>query len=222
LKNSSVTIVGITNDLGFINNLDPRIKSSLSEEELIFPPYDAVQLQDILKMRAKDAFVGESISPGVIEKCAALAAQEHGDARRALDLLRVSAELAERSGVQLVKIEHVDTAEDKIDVDSTVELIKAQPRQSQAVLWAIMKSEKKSNIETGDIIDFYHQVCRENSLKALTQRRVSDLIAEMDLFGIINSKVVSKGRYGRTRVISLEVSDHVYNKLKTTLQQNFL
>ena len=222
LKNSRVSLIGITNDLGFIENLDPRIRSSLSEEELIFPPYNAIQLQDILRNRSKNAFKESSLQEGVIEKCAALAAQEHGDARRALDLLRVSAELAERTGSSKILIEHVDKAEDKIDIDRTVELVKAQPKQSQAVLWGIIKLGKKGNIETSDVIDKYHEVCQENGIKPLTQRRISDLIGELDMFGMINTRVVSKGRYGRTKVVSMNVSEHVYNKLTTTLQQSFL
>jgi len=221
LKNSRVTIVGITNDLGFIENLDPRIKSSLSEEELIFPPYNAVQLQEILKDRSKDAFVKDAMETGVVEKCAALAAQEHGDARRALDLLRVSGELAERTGSMKIKMQHVDTAEEKIDLDRTTEFVRAQPKQSQAVMWAILKIGKKENIETGEIVDKYISVCNDNSLKPLTQRRVSDLIAELDMFGVINTRVVSKGRYGRTRVISVRLPDQVYGKLEKMLQQNF-
>jgi len=90
LKKARLSVVGITNNLGFIETLDPRIRSSLSEEELIFPPYNALQLQDILRNRASLAFIPNSLGDGVIEKCAALAAQEHGDARRALDLLRVA------------------------------------------------------------------------------------------------------------------------------------
>ena len=36
-------------------------------------------------------------------------------------------------------------------------------------------------------------------------RRISDLISELDMLGIINSIVISKGRYGRTREIRLEM-----------------
>src|SRR3989338_8760723 len=38
LKNSEISLVGISNDLMFIDNVDQRVKSSLSEEELVFPP----------------------------------------------------------------------------------------------------------------------------------------------------------------------------------------
>lgn len=223
LKNSKISIIGITNNLGFIESLDPRVKSSLGEEELIFPPYNALQLQDILRTRASLAFVPDSLDIGVIEKCAALAAQEHGDARRALDLLRVSGELAERNFEEKVSISHVDAAQEKIDVDRVLEIVKAQPKQSQLVLYSIAQlTEKNKEIQTGEVIDIYQKLCLEQGLKPLTQRRISDLIAELDLFGVINTKILSKGRYGRTRVISLNLTECVLKKLKNLLSEIFL
>jgi cell division control protein 6 len=222
LKQSKLSMIGITNDLGFIDRLDPRIRSSLSEEEMVFPPYNAVQLQDILKERLSLAANKESVSDGVVAKCAALAAQEHGDARRALDLLRVAGELAERSGESKILISHVDTAQEKIDQDRVIEITKAQPRQSQAILYAIVQlSQKDKNVETGNVMDVYSRLCSECGLKPLTQRRVSDLIAELDMFGIIQTQVVSRGRYGRTRVINLALSDALYEKMKALLKEVF-
>ena len=223
LKNSKVSIIGITNNLSFIESLDPRVKSSLSEEELIFPPYNALQLQDILRTRASLAFSPDALDEGVIEKCAALAAQEHGDARRALDLLRVAGELAERNCEEKVTINHVDIAQEKIDMDRVLEIVKAQPKQSQLVLYSIIQlAEKSKEIQTGEVIDNYQELCIKHGLKALTQRRVSDLIAELDLFGIINTRIISKGRYGRTRIISLNLSESVLKKLKNLLYEIFL
>ncbi len=113
LKNAQICILGISNSLIFAENLDPRVKSSLSEEELVFPPYNALQIQDILRNRAAKAFSdnGNVIQPGVVEKCAAYAAREHGDARRAIDLLRVAGEIAERNGSKTLEISHLDEAE---------------------------------------------------------------------------------------------------------------
>jgi cell division control protein 6 len=223
LKNSRVSLIGITNNLGFIETLDPRIKSSLSEEELIFPPYNALQLQDILKERASMAFAPDVLEPGVIEKCAALAAQEHGDARRALDLLRVAGELAERGAVEKVLVSHVDVAQENIDMDRVLEIVKAQPKQSQAVVFSIVElSEKNKEVESGEVYDFYQNLCKKHGLKILTTRRVSDLVAELDMFGIINTKVISKGRYGRSRVISLGLTDPINKKLKKLLYDIFI
>ncbi|HLC66760.1 MAG TPA: AAA family ATPase, partial [Candidatus Nanoarchaeia archaeon] len=111
LKKSQVGIVGISNDLMFTANLDPRIKSSLSEEEILFHPYNALQIQDILRQRAAQAFTNDALATGVIEKCAAYAAKEHGDARRALELLRVAGEIAERERAGQIRVEHLDRAE---------------------------------------------------------------------------------------------------------------
>ena len=102
LENAKVSIIGISNDLKFIEFLDPRVKSSLGEEEIIFPPYDAPQLMGILEDRSKISFNEFVITPGVIPLCAAFAAQEHGDARRALDLLRTAGEIAERQNAKKV------------------------------------------------------------------------------------------------------------------------
>jgi cell division control protein 6 len=97
LKNAKISIIGISNDLKFTELLDPRVRSRLSDEKIVFPPYDADQLKDILVQRAEMAFEKGVIGEGVIGLCAAVEANEHGDARRALDLLRVAAEIAERN-----------------------------------------------------------------------------------------------------------------------------
>jgi cell division control protein 6 len=223
LKKSKLTLVGISNNVAFIENLDPRVKSSLSEEEIIFPPYNANELKNILKERVALAFCQEAVSEGVVSKCAALAAQEHGDARKALDLLRVAGETAERRGFATITEEHVDEAESRLDIDKTIEIVKTQPKHSQAVYLAIMKLHKDGhkNIQTGDIFDQYAQICKKNSLKQLTQRRVSDLISELDMFGLVNAKVISKGRYGRTREISINLSKKLMERLEEILCKEF-
>jgi len=224
LEKNKITIVGISNNISFINDVDPRVKSSLSEEEVVFPPYNASELKDILTERSQMAFSPGAVSPGVIEKCSALAAQEHGDARKALDLLRVAGEVAERMGNERVLKEHVDLAEKKLDTDKTLEITKTQPRQSQCVLLSIIELFRKGmkNIQTGDVFDVYTQGCKRNSLKTLTQRRVSDLISELDMFGIVNSRVISKGRYGRTREIKLNLSNEMVTKIENFLKEELI
>lgn len=224
LKKAKISIIGITNDLGFIDILDPRVKSSLSEEELLFSPYNALELQDILKQRAKIGFTEGILSEGVIPKCAALAAQEHGDARRALDLLRVAGELAERNKEGKVTEEHVDAASQKIDYDRIIESVKSLPKQSKVVLYSTIELVEKNQeeIQTGDVYNVYDDRCKQSGLTPLTQRRVSDLISELDMLGIINAKVVSLGRYGRTRQIKLSVSNDIKEKIKKVLKETLV
>ncbi len=221
LKNSQLSIIGISNDLMFANNLDPRVKSSLSEEEIVFPPYNAVQIQDILKERASKAFKQDVLNDGVIQKCAAYAAREHGDARRALELLRVAGEIAERKNREIVKIEDIDEAEDKIERDRLVDMVKTHPKQFQATLYPILilGQEKRAQIMTGDVYELYKVICNKSGLRPLTQRRVSDIIGELDMLGIINTKVISKGRFGRTREISISLSQAIEKKILNILEE---
>ena len=220
LKNCELSIIGISNDLLFTDNLDPRIKSSLSEEELVFPPYNAIQLQDILRERSKIAFRPNVVEEGVIQKCAAYAAREHGDARRALELLRVAGELAERSNSEIIQIKHIDGAEEKIEKDTVLDVVRTQPKQSQVTLYSILKvCNNGKQMFTGDVYDFYKNICKDVGLKPLTQRRISDIIAELDMFGIINARVVSKGRYGRTKEISIGIPSSTMPKIEETLQE---
>ena len=222
LKNSKISLIGITNDLSFANNLDPRVKSSLSEEELLFPPYDAYQLQSILRQRAKLGFRNGTIEDGVIEKCAAYAAREHGDARRALALLRIAGELAERNNHNTITIQHIDLAEEKIERDRVLDSVNTQPKQFKLVLYSIFTVSQQNNgsrLFTGDLYEIYKEASFKNGVRPLTQRRVSDIIAELDMSGIINAKVISKGRYGRTREICLAIPPSTIPKLTQSLKE---
>jgi cell division control protein 6 len=223
LLNSQITIVGISNDLIFADNLDPRVKSSLSEEELVFPPYNALQIQTILNARAKEAFKIGSVAQGVVQKCAAYAAREHGDARRALELLRVAAELADRGETEQVTLAHVDHAEEKIERDRMVELVRTQPKQFQATLYSIFNmKDNNAKIYTGDVYEVYREICKKINLRPLTQRRISDILGELDMLGVINAKVISKGRYGRTREITISLSQSVEPKVLDILREDLV
>jgi cell division control protein 6 len=209
LDNSRISIIGISNDLKFKEMLDPRVLSTLGEEEVIFSPYNAVELKGILNQRVALAFNKEAIGDeGVINLVGALAAQEHGDARRALDLLRTAGELAERRGDEKVTQEHVREAQKVIERDTITETVKTLPMQSKAVLFAvyILVNRGQKDIFTGECYNVYSEIAKSLSLDTLTQRRVSDLISELDMLGLINTSVISKGRYGRTKKIKLAVS----------------
>ncbi len=207
LERGKVSIIGISNDLKFKNYLDPRVISSLSEEEIIFPPYNAEQLKDILEQRAKLAFYEGVLDEEVIPYCAALAAQEHGDARKALDLLRVSGEIAEKENADRVTKEHVKKAVKKIESDHIAEAVRTLPTQSKVLLFGMVLLTESGyrKFTTGEVYAVYRNLCRRIGIDVLTQRRISDLISELDMLGIINSIVISKGRYGRTREIRLDV-----------------
>jgi len=229
LSKTQISIIGISNDLTFLDNLDPRVRSSLSEEELVFPPYNALQLQDILKKRAEKAFKEKVVEAGVIQKCAAFAAREHGDARRALDLLRIAGELAERDSSKKIKLKHIDMANEKIERDKILDIVRTEPEQFQLTLLSIIqfyeenqknKQKKNKTIFTGDVYNKYQDLCQATRREILTQRRISDILAEFDMMGLINATIISKGRQGRMREIRLAIPEQLLNKVKKILVES--
>jgi len=204
LKTARACVIGISNDLKFTDFLDPRVRSRLGQLDVLFRPYDAEQLQDILRKRADLALEADVVGPGVIELCSALAAQEHGDARCALDLLRISTEKAEFAGELRVNQGHVRAAQSQVEADQMNPVLATLPTQQKLVLAAILLNEKNGlrNVPTGQVYDIYRQACQHIRQNPLTQRRISGLISNLDMLGLITARTVSKGRYGRSKEIN--------------------
>jgi len=222
MKNAKISIIGISNDVKFTEFLDPRVRSRLSDEKMMFSPYNADELKDILEQRAKLAFENGVASESVLSLIAALAAQEHGDARRALDLLRVAAELAERSGASSISEQDVQMARSKIDLDTVVEAVRSLPTQSKVILFGLLLNEEVGNpkLTTGEVYTTYCDLCSRAGLPKLTQRRVTDLISELDMLGIVHARVKSFGRGGRTKEI--EASVPALDVMRTLERDEFL
>ncbi len=205
-----ITLVGISNDLQFKENLDPRVLSSLGEEELVFPPYTVDELRQILTERAKAAFRPNVASPAAINICAAMAGSEHGDARRAIDLLRIAGEVAEREGLKQIDDTCIRKASDKMEVDRVDEAIRSLPVQNKAILYAVSRFDGGTN--TGELYIAYSNLCRKMGVETLTQRRVSGILGDLDLLGLVEASVVSKGRRGRTKKIQLLIGKDTLEK----------
>ncbi|MAK40334.1 MAG: cell division control protein Cdc6 [Euryarchaeota archaeon] len=204
LKNSRCSIIGISNDLHFTQQLDPRVSSRLSQEDIVFHPYVASEIENILVERAKMGIKEEILEDGVINLCAALAAQEHGDARRALDLLRISVQKAEQRAQNRVGIKHVRLAQSQLEYDQVTPVLKTLPLHQKLVLFSICLNEENGlrNISTGDVYRTYVDACKKIQIEPLTSRRVSSLLNELDTLGLIMAKNVSKGRGGRSKQVN--------------------
>lgn len=205
-----LALVGISNDLKFKEGLDPRVLSSLSEEELVFPPYTVEELREILTERAKVAFRPSVATPAAINLCAAMAGSEHGDARRAIDLLRIAGEVAEREGLKQIDDSCIRKASDKMEVDRVDEAIRSLPVQNKAILFAVSRFDGGTN--TGELYLAYSSLCRKIGIEALTQRRLSGILGDLDLLGLVEASVVSKGRRGRTKKIQLLIGKDTLEK----------
>ena len=209
LQHGSLTMVGISNDLTFKEKLDPRVISSLGEEEIVFTNYNVEQIKKILEDRINESFIENSVEEPALNLCAALAGGEHGDARRAIDLLRVSGELAERQQSDKVTIEHVREASLKIEENKEEASLKSYPLHEKLVIIAIMKANGSS---TGEIYSSYRNLCKALGKDELTQRRVTQMLSEIELSGIISGRLVHQGIHGRTKKYKLTISSEMIKK----------
>jgi len=221
LDQCRTSVIGISNKLKFTEFLDARVNSNLEEEEpIVFKPYNANQLYDILKLRAEIAFKEGVIDDGVIKLCAGLAAKENGDARKALQLLRKAGEIAERNQTKKILENHVEKAQKDIDKDYIVEYIFSMPLQAKLTLTAIFllsKNTKEHIITSGDIYEAHSELAQIiPNVKQLTHRRISDYINELALSGLITATTKSMGHYGRTKIVKLDIE---FNLIERILSQ---
>ncbi len=207
LETARAVIVGISNDLKFTEGLDARVRSRLNEEKILFPPYDAPQLQDILRDRARAVFRDGVMEPGVIERCAAYAALENGDARRALALLRLAAETAERERAKRITPDHVVKGKNRLELDIIIECCRTLPPHCKILLYAILQGyeRRRGGVLTGEVYEGYARLAQKLSLPPLHPRSISNYVIELESLGLIQATVVSRGRGGRTREIFVDV-----------------
>ncbi|MDP6888668.1 MAG: cell division control protein Cdc6, partial [Candidatus Thalassarchaeaceae archaeon] len=204
LQGAFCCVIGISNDLAFTEMLDPRVQSRLAPIDVVFSPYNASQLEDVLRPRAIRGVKPDVLDDAVIPLCAALAAKEDGDARRALDLLRISVQQAEQTETAVVGINHVRQAQNQLEFDQITPTIKDLPLQQKLVLFSIIINEKNglANISTGEVYGTYEMACENAGERPLTSRRVSSLISGLDMAGIITAKTTSRGRHGMSKRIN--------------------
>jgi archaeal cell division control protein 6 len=214
-------LVFTSNRLNWSDNLDPRVKSCMKARELLFEPYNAESLRRILEIRIEKALRRESIEDGVVAKIAALASRQHGDARKAVNLLTRSAYLAEKLGAP-VSMDLVDQAYEEIERDKYVDMIRTSPKHLQAALYAALRGKARgSTLQTGDAYLAYSRFCGEVGLGPISQRAFTDLLAELDMYGFITARTVSRGRYGRTKEIRVSLPDHIETKLIEVIRSAF-
>lgn len=202
LKTGSLTFVGISNDLTFKERLDPRVLSTLGEEEIVFTTYSVEQIRKILEGRIEQAFVEGAVEDAALNLCSALAGREHGDARRAIDLLRVAGEIAEREQKRTINENHIQLARNKIEENKEVTALQSFPLHEKLLIIAAMKN---SELATGEIYTAYKTLCQAVRQHELTQRRVTQMLSEIELSGIISGRIVHQGIHGNTKKYKLTI-----------------
>ncbi|MBS3067982.1 AAA family ATPase [Candidatus Micrarchaeota archaeon] len=215
IKGGGVSIIGISNKLSFKDALDPRSKSSLYETEMVFPPYTSEQLREIIKQRAELGLNENVIDQSAINLTAAITAQENGDARYALKLLYNAAELAEHNGKNKISDEEVELARKKVDIDIASETVATLPENHQMVLFSIanislngsryarLDVEEDGFLFSGEIYEEYERTCKKLHKRARSVRWYHEYISDLEMLGLISTKMSSKGIRGHTTLIKL-------------------
>lgn len=194
----SIGIIAISNKIQYVNELNERVKSSFQHKELFFQPYDATQLRNIMSNR-EDAFIEGALSGDVIPLAAAFAAQEHGDARKAIDILRHAGEVANEMDANTIEEEHVRQAQQHAEKDRFRELINGAPNQAKAGLLALTVLTLNTNENaflTSRVYDQYQSVCNSIDMNILSVRRFRDIMKEQAFLGVIETEKINKGRTG--------------------------
>lgn len=195
-KERLVCIIGISNNVLSEYELDDRVRSRIGNSEIFFEPYSRQDVFDILSDRAKNAF-SKIIGDDILQYCAELGSEEHGDARRSLDLLRVSAELASVKGENITKI-HVDRASAELQKDRVGNILSTASYHLKLVCGALAYqtlTTGESWHSTSELFKKYNGMMQKGT-KPLGYRRVGELLTEMENTGLAVSQTHSKGRHG--------------------------
>ena len=216
----NISTIIATNRFDFFSTLDSRAQSSFRAKPLLYHAYDSEILQEILRDRANAALYDNVLDDDVIPLCSALAAQEHGDARKAIDLLRTAIEVALDENSTKVKKEHVKKARVRVEEDKTYDEITKLPFQQKLVLFAsynVIKSNIKRKIEpktrTSEVYDEYTKLCKHAMTEPCSSRWVRENLADLDTLGFIRMNLISFGRYGRTHEIKIPMPLEILGKV---------
>lgn len=202
-------IIAISNNVLSEYDIDDRVKSRIGTSEIFFEPYFYGHVISILRERAKEAFA-TPVDDEVLQHCAKLVSEEHGDARRAIDLLRVAAERASAEGEMPLTRHHINAASKEMQKDRAENIIKQSSYHFRRILAAIARITFLSGKEwhyTSIIVQQYRRVWQDGS-NLLKYRRVSEIIREIENTGFLVSQVSSRGSHGYGRQYKLAMSPH--------------
>jgi len=199
IEDAYVGIIGISNNYTFRKRLSSKVKDTLRETEISFSPYDANELRAILESRAEKAFVEGAVSKGAISKAAALSARDVGNARQAIDLLRVAGEVVEKKQLDEIQDQHVSEARTIVQRGRLENRIRDQTTHAQYILEAIayLEADNKTPARSKDIQRFYEHVAESHGIEPLTTlKSVQDHIADLHMLGFLNRHERNEGRNG--------------------------
>lgn len=204
LANVRMCLIAITNNpMVLEDGLDARVRSSMGSETIVFPSYSRDEIRMILECRVGQAFKEGVLEEGVLDYCAGIVAETGSDARKAVDLLRVSGEIANENRSKVTR-KSVQAALERVEKDWIHDILRSIPNQSAVVVYllAFTSVRRQGNkITTKNFLETYRIAKLDKGMKRLGERRVLDIINELETVGLISTWNVSRGRKGYIKEI---------------------
>lgn len=204
--NQFLSFLIITRNPTFLHSLDDSTRSTLQNTKITLRKYNAPQLFDILLERSKEAFYDGAVSNEILEQIAETSS-EYGDARYALELLRVAGGVANRDESKEITPEQVRIAQSDIHPMIRREILRDLSDNQKLILLAIVRRLKKEGgvyVEITDVEEQYKLVCEEFNQKPTRHTTNWNIIQDLEnTFGIIKTKVSGENKLGRSTIISI-------------------
>lgn len=200
-RGTPACVVAIANDSWPAESFDDRVRSRIgAAPEVFFGAYSKEDIMAILKDRAAAAF-SEPIGDDVIDHIAEKSSAEQGDARRAIDLLRMAAEAAGAAGGKKIEKTHVDAAAERLQKERAAQAMARAPHHMRMALGGLVRASylapEEPGYSTSSLYKQYVMVARDSRVRPLTYRRVSELLVELENIGIARSQAGPRDRLYR-------------------------
>lgn len=157
-----LVVVGISNTMDLPERLLPRVHSRLGIRRVNFLPYSHSEIESIICDRLRDL---DAFEPKAVELCARKVAAVSGDVRRALEVCRLAAQLAEREELDAapsgrgplphpapasppshVGIELIERASRQLRGSASLRAIAALPKQQLLLLCCAVLQQRKTGL----------------------------------------------------------------------------
>lgn len=192
---AKVSVAAISNDTRMMEQVGSRALSSFTPEDVHFDDYDANQLREILENR-RDAFHDGVLSDDVIPLASALAAQNHGDARKAIDLMRTAGTIAERDGANQIREEHVRQAQAKVEKNRVLEVTRGISTQKKLCLYATAAVADRSDnnaTKSPEGYSVYQYLTDELGADQYYQETYVNKMKELTTYSLVEAERKSQG-----------------------------
>ena len=223
IDEACIGLIGISNDLKFVDSLEPKVKSTLGEREIKFGPYDADELRDILSYYAGIAFHDGVLTDEVIPLAAAFTAQERGDVRQGLKILEKAGEYARMDDAAVVTEAHTRRATDTIETDEILNSFSNDLTRQQALTYiatTLAIIEPEHDARTKRIYTLYSSIAEAAGSTPRSERKLYEYLDQLSMQGFVRSEDHNQGRRGGRRFV-YQVTDDPADIINAVVKSDY-